>query len=84
MEMILTGKMYTAKEMFDAGMVSKVVDDEVFLEEAQAIGKRNRFYAPYCGSDGQGSNIKIIRYNNRRRAGNTKEKHSTCYLPLKI
>src|SRR5437868_2286176 len=39
MEMILTGKMYTAKEMFDAGMVSKVVDDEVFLEEAQALAK---------------------------------------------
>jgi len=39
MEMILTGKMYSAKEMFDAGLVSKVVDDEVFLEEAQALAK---------------------------------------------
>jgi enoyl-CoA hydratase len=39
MEMILTGRMYTAKEMFDAGLVSKVVDDEVYLEEAQALAK---------------------------------------------
>lgn len=39
MEMILTGRMYTAKEMLDAGMVSRVVDDEVYLEEAQALAK---------------------------------------------
>lgn len=39
MEMILTGKMYTAKEMFDAGLVSRLADDEVYLEEAQAIAK---------------------------------------------
>lgn len=39
MEMILTGRMYTAREMFEAGLVSRVVDDEVFLEEAQAIAK---------------------------------------------
>jgi enoyl-CoA hydratase len=39
MEMILTGKMYTAKEMFDAGLVNKVADDEVYLEEAQALAK---------------------------------------------
>ncbi len=39
MEMILTGRMYTAKEMFDAGLVNKLVDDEVYLEEAQALAK---------------------------------------------
>lgn len=39
MEMILTGRMYTAREMFEAGLVSRVVDDEVFLEEAQALAK---------------------------------------------
>lgn len=39
MEMILTGRMYTAKEMFEAGMVSRIVDDEVYLEEAQALAK---------------------------------------------
>ncbi|HEY3250998.1 MAG TPA: enoyl-CoA hydratase-related protein [Ignavibacteria bacterium] len=39
MEMILTGRMYTAREMFEAGMVSRVVDDEVYLEEAQALAK---------------------------------------------
>jgi enoyl-CoA hydratase len=39
MEMILTGRMYTAKEMFDAGLVNKVVDNEVYLEEAQALAK---------------------------------------------
>jgi enoyl-CoA hydratase len=39
MEMILTGRMYTAKEMFCAGLVSRVVDDNVYLEEAQAIAK---------------------------------------------
>jgi enoyl-CoA hydratase len=39
MEMILTGRMYSAREMFEAGLVSRVVDDEVFLEEAQALAK---------------------------------------------
>ena len=39
MEMILTGRMYSAKEMFDAGLVSRVVADEIYLEEAQAIAK---------------------------------------------
>ena len=39
MEMILTGRMYTAREMFEAGLISRVVDDEVFLEEAQALAK---------------------------------------------
>lgn len=34
MEMILTGRMYTSKEMFDAGLVTKVVDNDVYLEEA--------------------------------------------------
>ena len=39
MEMILTGRMYTAREMFDAGLISRVADDEVFLEEAQALAR---------------------------------------------
>lgn len=39
MEMILTGRMYTAREMFEAGLVTRVADDEVFLEEAQALAK---------------------------------------------
>lgn len=39
MEMILTGRMYTAREMFEAGLISRVVDDEVYLEEAQALAK---------------------------------------------
>lgn len=39
MEMILTGRMYTAQEMYQFGLVNKVVDDEVFLEEAQALAK---------------------------------------------
>lgn len=34
MEMILTGKFYTAKDMFNAGLVTKVVPKEVFLDEA--------------------------------------------------
>ncbi len=37
MEMILTGRMYTAREMFEAGLVTRMADDEVFLEEAQAL-----------------------------------------------
>lgn len=39
MEMILTGKMFTAHDMFIAGLVTKVVPDEVFLEEAIALAK---------------------------------------------
>jgi enoyl-CoA hydratase len=39
MEMVLTGRMYSAQEMFEAGLVSRVVDNEVFLEEAQALAK---------------------------------------------
>jgi enoyl-CoA hydratase len=37
--MILTGRMYSAREMFEAGLVSRVVDDEVYLEEALALAK---------------------------------------------
>jgi enoyl-CoA hydratase len=39
MEMVLTGRMYTAREMFEAGLVSRVADDEVYLEEAHALAK---------------------------------------------
>ena len=39
MEMILTGRMYSAREMFEAGLVSRLADDEVWLEEAQALAK---------------------------------------------
>ncbi len=39
MEVILTGKMFTADEMFQAGLVTKVVPSEVFLEEAVAMAK---------------------------------------------
>lgn len=39
MEMILTGRMYSAREMFEAGLISRVADDEVYLEEAIALAK---------------------------------------------
>lgn len=39
MEMILTGKMFSAAEMFDAGLVNRVTADELYLEEAEALAK---------------------------------------------
>ncbi|MDQ3194409.1 MAG: enoyl-CoA hydratase-related protein [Bacteroidota bacterium] len=39
MEVILTGKMYTAKEMSDAGLITKVVDNDLFLDEAIELAK---------------------------------------------
>ncbi|HMS63750.1 MAG TPA: enoyl-CoA hydratase-related protein [Ignavibacteria bacterium] len=39
MEMILTGKMFTAKDMFTAGLVTKVVDNDIFLDEAVELAK---------------------------------------------
>lgn len=39
MEMILTGKMMTANEMFEAGLLTKVVHDEVYLDEALVMAK---------------------------------------------
>ncbi len=39
MEMILTGRMYSAREMYEAGLVSRLADDEVFIEEAVALAK---------------------------------------------
>lgn len=39
MEVILTGKMFTAKEMFDAGLVTKVVDADIYLDEAIELAK---------------------------------------------
>ena len=39
MEMILTGKMMTSGEMFEAGLLTKVVPDEVYLEEAVELAK---------------------------------------------
>ena len=39
MEMILTGKMMTANEMCSAGLVTRVVPDEVYLDEALELAK---------------------------------------------
>lgn len=39
MEMILTGKMYSAKEMYEAGLINRVTTDELYLDEAQALAK---------------------------------------------
>jgi len=39
MEMILTGKMMSSREMFEAGLLTKVVPDEVYLEEALELSK---------------------------------------------
>ncbi len=39
MEMVLTGRMYSAKDMFDAGLVNRVTPDELYLEEAEALAK---------------------------------------------
>ena len=39
MEMILTGKMFSAKEMFDAGLVTKIAGDETYLDEALGLAK---------------------------------------------
>lgn len=39
MEMILTGKMFSANDMFIAGLVTKVVDNDLFLDEALELAK---------------------------------------------
>jgi enoyl-CoA hydratase len=39
MEMILTGKMFSAREMFEAGLVTRVVEDGKFLEESLNLAK---------------------------------------------
>jgi enoyl-CoA hydratase len=39
MEMILTGKMYSAKEMEQAGLVNRVTTEELYLDEAIALAK---------------------------------------------
>lgn len=39
MEIILTGKMFTAKEMFNGGLVTKVVDNDLYLDEAIELAK---------------------------------------------
>lgn len=39
MEMILTGKMMSASEMMEAGLLTKVVPDEVYLDEAMELAK---------------------------------------------
>ena len=39
MEMILTGRMFSASEMYDAGLVTKVVDTEVYLDEALELAR---------------------------------------------
>jgi enoyl-CoA hydratase len=39
MEMILTGRTYSAEEMFDAGLVNRLTTDELYLDEAEALAK---------------------------------------------
>ncbi|MCX6163370.1 MAG: enoyl-CoA hydratase-related protein [Ignavibacteriae bacterium] len=39
MEAILTGKMYSAKEMYDMGLITRVVSNETYIEEAINLAK---------------------------------------------
>ncbi|MFA5403693.1 MAG: enoyl-CoA hydratase-related protein [Ignavibacteria bacterium] len=39
MEAILTGKMYSAKEMYDTGLITRVVSNETYLDEAINLAK---------------------------------------------
>jgi enoyl-CoA hydratase len=39
MEMILTGRTYSAAEMFNAGLVNKITPDDLYMEEAIALAK---------------------------------------------
>jgi enoyl-CoA hydratase len=39
MEAILTGKIYSAKEMYESGLITKIVNDETYLEDTIAIAK---------------------------------------------
>ncbi len=39
MEVILTGNIFTSKDMFNAGLVTKVVDDDIYLDEAIELAK---------------------------------------------
>lgn len=39
MELILTGKMFTSKDMFIAGLITKVVDNDIYLDEALELAK---------------------------------------------
>jgi len=39
MEVILTGKMFTAKEMLHAGLITKVVDNDLYLDEAIELAR---------------------------------------------
>jgi enoyl-CoA hydratase len=39
MEMILTGKMFNAKDMFISGLVTKIVDSDIYLDEAIEMAK---------------------------------------------
>lgn len=39
MEMILTGKMFSANDMFIAGLITKVVDNDLYLDEAIELAK---------------------------------------------
>lgn len=39
MEAVLTGNMYTSKEMYNAGLVNKVVDNDIYLDEAIELAK---------------------------------------------
>ena len=46
MDMILTGKMITAKEALDNGLVSRVVPNEMYLEEAKKVAHEIAAKAP--------------------------------------
>jgi len=39
MEVILTGNMFTARDMYNAGLVTKVVDNDIYLDEAIELAK---------------------------------------------
>lgn len=39
MEMILTGRMMSSKDMYEAGLLTRVVEDGVYLDEAIELGK---------------------------------------------
>ena len=46
MEMVLTGKFITAQEAFDAGLVNRIVPEELYLDEAVKLAKEVALQSP--------------------------------------
>jgi enoyl-CoA hydratase len=78
MEMVLTGRMITAREAFAAGLVTRIVPVELCLEKAVALAREVAARPPYAAMLGKDAVLKS--FDTTLEAGLAHERHNFYLL----